>query len=98
MPAAGSFKAEKGAAGEVGFGLCLPAFGREAYSVLGQDTFHFPKVGFTVVAEIFADMLRRCPQQHCKDCLTALKVGGFMDIIDVHFSYSCQKYHLYFIT
>lgn len=84
MPAARSFKAQDCAAGEVGDGLCLSAFGGEFYAVCGQHTLHFLKVGLTVVAEIFAYIFGGGHQQHCKDSLTALQVGGFSDIAYVH--------------
>ena len=32
-----------------------------------------------------ADAVRGGPQKHCKHCLTALKVGGFVDVGNVHF-------------
>lgn len=84
MPAARSFKAKKGAEGEIGFCLRLFAFGGKPYSMFGQNMLHFPKVGFAVVAEVFADVFGRCSQQHCKNSLTALQVGGFVNIINVH--------------
>ena len=54
VPASRSFKAEKRASWKVGGGSSLLSLGREFNAVLGQDALHFFKVGFAVVAEIFA--------------------------------------------
>lgn len=86
MPASGSFKAQECAFRKVGNGLRLFALGGEFYAVFRKHTLHFLKVGLTVVAEIFAYIFGRCAEQHCKHSLSALQVGRFTDIVDIHSS------------
>lgn len=84
MPASGRLKAEEGAYGKVGNSLRLLSFMVEFDSMISQHALHFAQVGFTVVAEITADVFGSRSQQHRKDRLTALQVGRFMDILNVH--------------
>lgn len=86
MPASGSFKAQECAFRKVGNSLRLFALGGEFYAVFRKHTLHFLKVGLTVVAEIFAYIFGRCAEQHCKHSLSALQVGRFTDIVDIHSS------------
>ena len=86
VPAARGLKAEYRTPGEVAGSLRLLTLGRKFYAVFSQYALHFAEVSFAVVAEIFAYVFGSRPEQHCKDCLTALQVGWFMDVLNVHFS------------
>lgn len=61
MPASGRLKAEEGAYGKVGNSLRLLSFMVEFDSMISQHALHFAQGGFTVVAEITADVFGSRP-------------------------------------
>ena len=85
MPAAGRFKAQQAAAGEFLAALRFPSLRVKTDSVFCEGLLHFAEGGFTLVPKASADFLRGGPQQHGKHRLSALKVGGFVNVFDVHF-------------
>lgn len=76
MSASGRLKAEEGAYGKVGNSLRLLSFMVEFDSMISQHVLHFAQVGFTVVAEITADVFGSRSQQHRKDRLTCGKTSS----------------------